>query len=478
MKKLIFLILFLGACVALLPYGTGLYIQQQAKKVFEHETNDIKVEYALTRGYSSSELITTVTFNQLMQSEKDLPIAGFKVHQTIIHGLGTFQIKGGRIILAKSKSTLQLIPLEPGNTQSGNHQKWVQEISKYYPNLELLFMETDWYLNGSGQTEFLLPKMAGNYEGMDIVFSGIEGIVRHDASFHKLKASWQLNEFKIQQQNPSHSIQLQNLKGEHHVFTNSLQQWLGQTSFALGNLLIAEQQKNIFTINDVLLESHAKEIPNTNNLDLSFTLMLESLKATGVHLSSSKMTWILSNLHAPTLHRLDTLSRQPNGQEVIQKEMDELGKKMLHQRPKASVKDFILSFPEGDLTLEGYLEVGGPEISDINDLSSIIKSLVGEISFSSPKAIILSVLRMQAIEQVRAQRYIYESLKQQSADVTIPAEVLPENEAQTVNDMVSKQLQKMLSQSILVEDENQYFTRIEIKNGQMDMNGVVSPLSP
>ncbi|MDO4997975.1 MAG: YdgA family protein [Neisseria sp.] len=130
--------------------------------------------------------------------------------------------------------------------------------------------------------------------------------------------------------------------------------------------------------------------------------------------------------------------------------------------PQLKIRKFNFTTPQGKVAADGILAFNGLQNNDLNDVASLLKKTQADIKLSLPQALLESI----AISQAR-------SIFTVNPEDEAAGEANIDDINETLRLMVDSTVKSMQGEGYLQFDNGQISTQIQIKNGEVQLNGKV-----
>lgn len=440
MKKIIGFVIV----VALLAVGTPYLLGIQAKRVYEHTVDLIARESKLPfrvvdykRGLFSSTAETAITINNMTLK--------------IMH-----KIKHGPIIF--DSSNIKPNGLEFGAALVQNSIVFDPEIPEYTEILKI-FGDQDPFswksligFSGGMKTFMHSPaaEHSNNANGRTIVWQGLEGQVSNNKDYNALQGFITA---------PGITIKSADFNGGFTKFHNEFDQKRAQ-----GNLWVGEGSSSIEK-----MEASAKESYVLDNFNLRYASKIENALYQGQFNFALNKAQTPEGVYGPIGIVVRLLNLDPEGISLLQSVMQNATivpnlealkpglRQVLLKTPTLVIENTKLTLPEGEISIDSTLSIGGPNIPENFDDSIYSTTLTGDVKAIIGQAVLKKFLAMGMEKELKVKPEVA-ALSAEAQKVQLDKEVL-------------LKIEKLKTIGILTEQGQNFELKFTIQQGKLMVNG-------
>lgn len=286
--------------------------------------------------------------------------------------------------------------------------------------------------------------------------------------------------------------------------------WPGKTLFNVDTFNLLNSEKRLAISLNKIAAGGLMEVEG-HMVDFSGTLNIEKAVVNnepfGPIVYSSSLKNIESQV-AKSFFQLSQKLRDSTPQEKSEqvKNLMSLTSELLKSRPEFHVEQLKILTQQGEINGQMSLAVGGPQAADINNVGQVIQSIIANAKVSLPKEMVNSLLiaynakvlqtaneitkqmnqikRNQAQAQAQTQTEAPQTQDPNAApDTQTPAstelkEYTDEEIIQKATQQMNETVAQWIQQGMVVDQQQSYLIAIEVKNGQVTINGRPAQFPP
>ncbi len=444
MKKILLLIIVLAAIIVGVPYYYGYQAEQTYRgyvDLFNKNSAMPGKIIAYDRGIWSSTATTEVPLGLLT----------VKFQHKIFHGpviIDTSAEKpnGLQFAMAVIRSAPDL-----SETQ-------YNEVHKAFGDLDPLSWKSVIALNGSLETFVHSPAIDYKTDtGALISWKGLQGQLSIDKDHKTIKGNFTFPGLSVNSQTFNGEIQGLNFQVDQK--RSNLDLWLGKALLGIDKILINQQDKKI-EVSSLKFDGEVENQNQNQLLDIMWTMDLtQAVTPLGIYGPIDVLIKLL-NMDPEALKLLKDVHPNQIGNQEIPKFII---KKFLLKSPTLVIENTRLTLPEGNVTINAKLSVGGGNIPDNFDDSIYMSTLDGNLAVELPKEIFEKGFRQVIFQNVtKDPEYNSMTSDQQKAEI---------------DRQLTQKLEKFKSNGLLNEQGNSYLIKFSVVKGKIMANDKEVPIS-
>ncbi len=332
--------------------------------------------------------------------------------------------------------------------------------------------------NGSGSTVIDLPaaEIPAQEERPKIDFGGMSGQVVFDAGFSKVDTRIELPNLAASE-GEAKRIVLKGVRVESKSWVDESGLMLGDGSFGIQRIEFVD----VDSLTSVILQDIGADVDSGKqgeNVSGKITYSLQSADINGDHYGPGMLEMSMANLPAEVLvsiqQGMEDIQRQklPQSQQALaaMTVLMSNGPKLLKSDPKFSIDRFSVKTPQGDVQGRFSLQPVGLQWKEIANMAAVVDKLEAAAELKMPEAFYRFLFAQQVRNQVMQQM---EMRRQMGEEVDVPE---PHELDAMADTAAEEQLQRLLTQEILVRDGSMLSTRATLSSGLLSVNGKTIPL--
>lgn len=552
MKKIFALLILIIIAAAGSPYAVsyllGYYYYKWIVAVNTY-TSQIKVAGEFHPGYLTSTATTTITLlNNHRQITKIATVVTGNTenipnitNQQIIlqhhyengpiqFDFSTFKPKAYKLAIIHTTVTAAML----------------EQLKQFYPDQPPLRLTTNIFYLGNGNTEIINPPFTANIDNMELQWGGFTAELTHNAKFDSFTGKYNLPNFNTKGEN--FNLQIMNTSLELQQRSAFAGLWGGTMDFKIGRISLKQNDVAAISAND--FDYHTELIPNEPTFNMKFTIqlaavtiennatpvlgpltanieftnidarvisLLDDVLATtidsdddgnsngdvnraadvnssnraatssdGSYASSGNSINLSYDINVAAKANIDLATFSANNNQQLQA----ITKLLLARKPGIAITDTKLQFPQGLVTMQGELSIGGAQVTDLSDLESILKSITGVAELQVPQALIYESLLTSVTDEVikdatrSAETDLDEAADEAAAadeanEIAGSARTLKLTQAEIdteVAQRIEQIMNSLVEQNIFVAQDKMFYMKFQFADGIVILNGKPSDI--
>lgn len=474
-SKIALYIALLAIIIGGAPYFTGYLVETKFQDVVRvlsdmDSTSVVIVKY--DRGWRKSFAQTRVTFSGVYsdafvdslssldpQQKNDLKAGGFSIllNHDIRHG-PFVQVKDGdwsdwRFALATFHSQVFL-------TDAAK-----ETLKQLIGHSTLIDINGEMTIEGAVNIAFKGAPLKWQAAGTEALnWKGMHGKWHLSRNMKHFKAEMMFPGITFESSNGNFSFDDVVIRNDQHRSQEGL--WLGEVSGQIQTMAVTDKadptQNASFTSMTLGSQSDSK----AGLVDGSGTITISQVSIAGKQFGPFTLVMSMKNIQAVFVKAVIEASKSlqdPANQPVVAQKLMMMIPELLKHRPMFSIDNISLTTTEGELKANLNFAVGGPEITDINNVQQIVSSISAKANAVFPKLILQDILTQQYTQKANtANQLAAQSNQKQLTD-------------EEITQQVAQQVQQSISQAVtegyLIEKDNLYTAEWEFSQNQFKVNG-------
>lgn len=457
-KKLVKVILGLILIAAISsPYFAGRTIENQYHDFIvnaaEFGKDYVIITGKFTRGFFASTAVTEIKLKNSFNS--------IQLVHSIKHGPVIFDFKSATSPASYIPQAYKLASIK--TEFAGALQKQIQDLYKSKPAYEML-TTVDYNKNVNTDIKIMPLQKDSTDKAYKLNWSGGKINILNDVELNKAKFSMSMPSLKYDEYNKSNVI--------NYVMDNTAldieveKSWNLKLKFAIENVKISDKEKNFVDLQKYALSVEKKDNNNVTSLVINnnFTKMVLEGDVYGPFDFNLK----LDNWDSETIKKVFELSQNQEAVTLATKDPNILA---LIKKVMSIDVDFKLTTPEGDISWQSDMQVGGNSITQIDPIQ--IKAtlvLVQKVQIS--KNLLYTVLTTYARKQIANREAMY-YLQNRTSTVVNPYTLTNDQLTVTINNWINKLIEQLIAQNYILQKDDSYITDVKLEKNVMTINGVV-----
>ncbi|MGM0593353.1 MAG: YdgA family protein [Pseudomonadota bacterium] len=336
------------------------------------------------------------------------------------------------------------------------------ELEQYLQGEPLLSANTLIKFNGSEVSHFSSPAYSGPLEGDDAVqveWQGLSGTATRDGQ-QRVSVSMEgplleinADDGKLEMRALNYQTQLE--QGAHDL-------WYGTAEASLEGFQFRETGSAATRLAQVHFTSEQRE--NGPLVDINSQLSFDSAAVEGFELTNGHYDIAYNNIDGASLSRInesmkEMLRSQPENPELALQAMLPHLFSALGQKPELAVRKLTVDTPMGNVS--GDMQIVLTEAIDqsiMQQPEQLMQMLNADLSASLPKPMLEALVRSNMRSTVTRMAQMQEQ------------QLSPEELNQLVDDATQRQIDGLLTQKLLVTDNDAYSTKVHYTPGKLVIN--------
>ncbi|MET0023798.1 MAG: YdgA family protein [Sedimenticola sp.] len=332
--------------------------------------------------------------------------------------------------------------------------------------------------NGAGETLVDLPAtvIPAQQKRPQIDFGGMNGQMVFDAGFSKLDTTLKMPGLEISEGEAKRLV-VQGVRADS-------KSWLDESGLMLGSGMFEVDRFELVmidTLTSVIVEKIGADVDSSKqgeNVSGTITYRLESADVNGERYGPAVLELSMANLPAEVLvgiqQGMEEIQRQqlPQNQQAFAAMtlLMSNGPKLIQSDPRFSIDRLSVKTPRGDIQGRFTIQPVGLQWQEISNVQAVVEKLEAEAELSMPEPF----FRFMFVQQVRNQiAQQLEMRRQMGEEVEMPE---PHQLDVMADSAAEQQLQRLISQEVLVRDGDLLSTRASLSSGLLTVNGKSVPL--
>ncbi len=459
MKKIITLLVVLGALLALAPFGFGFWAQARMDSMLADLNAAGMVEFTtikMDRGWFSSEAIIeaelgTAYSPKLGQLKKaggvaDIPTVILK--NTVHHG--PFPFMSGQISLMPTVATIDT--------------KFVKSLQGDEPMVDFDYsMLTDMSLSGYNQVKMDIPEWDGPVDNgkLTLQWEGLKGDIGFSSGLKDGRINIAAPSLKLEGKGGNMLMQSLKIDSESEEGIEGLS--LGSATFSIGKIAVRDTKKGVdFSIDKLGIT--ADSTASGDNIDSTAAFNIESFSLAGDRFGPGVFNMAFRKLDAGALGRINKKYRELNKQRDLPAEQVSMSLGMtllselstlLKKGPEIEISELSLGSSNGKLIGTAMVTVDTSRPEMLSNPMLIKDAVIGEVDVEIPEELLVA-LNMAA-------------LRQEFKGVNI--EYTEEQLTTMAKNRVNKRFAPLVGANIFTQVGNMYKFKASFKDGVPVVNG-------